>query len=273
MKKAKLSPCLPGPDEIVVFLDCGGTKRALFLLRYRIEQVHLPHRTSLAASQSRSEQHTESNQRPESSNRGERQGAPAVEGGYASPIPRPWNKIGNVDFNTRHTPNAVRGSKSYLRVRVNEGLLVVLLIGVCNGLSSQAQIIAIDMNREAYEIGLPSIKNAGVEHKINFIQSDAITALDQMLINGENETNFDFAFVDADKINYLNYHEKLLKLVKVGGVIGYDNTLWSGSVALKEGDEIPEFLKASIEPTKKLNNYLTSDPHIELSHISIGDGC
>ncbi|KAF9622123.1 hypothetical protein IFM89_029407 [Coptis chinensis] len=146
------------------------------------------------------------------------------------------------------------------------------LLATALALPEDGKIIAIDMNREAYEIGLPSIKKAGVEHKIKFIQSDAITALDQMLINGENEANFDFAFVDADKINYLNYHEKLLKLVKVGGVIGYDNTLWSGSVALKEGDEIPEFLKASIEPTKKLNNYLASDPRIELSHVSIGDG-
>ncbi|KAF9591474.1 hypothetical protein IFM89_004172 [Coptis chinensis] len=63
-----------------------------------------------------------------------------------------------------------------------------------------------------------------------------------------------------------------MKLVRVGGVIGYDNTLWHGSVALKEGDEIPEFIRASIEPMKKDNNYLASDPHIKLSHISIGDG-
>ncbi|XWS17373.1 hypothetical protein CRYUN_Cryun33cG0061900 [Craigia yunnanensis] len=86
--------------------------------------------------------------------------------------------------------------------------------------------IAIDVNRETYEIGLPIIRKAGVEHKINFIESQAIPK--------ENEGSFDFAFVDADKDNYLNYHEKLLKLVKVGDLIIFDRTLWGGMVARPE---------------------------------------
>ncbi|KAL2901870.1 Flavonoid 3' 5'-methyltransferase [Bienertia sinuspersici] len=60
--------------------------------------------------------------------------------------------------------------------------------------------------------------------------------LNDLLAKGK-EGCFDFAFVDADKDNYINYHEPLLKLVKVGGVIAFDNTLWFGSVALAEDDE------------------------------------
>ena len=44
-----------------------------------------------------------------------------------------------------------------------------------------AQIMAIDVNRETYEIGLPVIKKAGVDHKINFIESEALSVLDQLL--------------------------------------------------------------------------------------------
>ncbi|KAL4390764.1 hypothetical protein AHAS_Ahas03G0177700 [Arachis hypogaea] len=51
-----------------------------------------------------------------------------------------------------------------------------------------------------------------------------------------NEGSFDFAFVDADKSNYWNYHERLLKLIRIGGMIIYDNTLWGGTVAWKEED-------------------------------------
>ena len=43
------------------------------------------------------------------------------------------------------------------------------------------QITAIDIDKEAYELGLEFIKNAGVDHKINFIQSDGLQALDKML--------------------------------------------------------------------------------------------
>lgn len=41
-----------------------------------------------------------------------------------------------------------------------------------------------------------------------------------------------FIFVDADKDNYLNYHKRVIDLVKIGGLIGYNNTLWAGSVAV-----------------------------------------
>jgi len=50
----------------------------------------------------------------------------------------------------------------------------------------------------------------------------------------KNEGNFDFGFADAEKGNYWNYHERMIKLVKVGGMVIYDNTLWGEYVALPE---------------------------------------
>ncbi|KAM7515597.1 hypothetical protein LguiA_005180 [Lonicera macranthoides] len=96
------------------------------------------------------------------------------------------------------------------------------------------KITAVDVNRESYEIGLPFIKKAGVEHKIDFCHSEALTVLDKLLEDHANEGSFDFAFVDADKISYLKYHERLMKLLKAGGIIVYDNTLWGGTVAMAE---------------------------------------
>ncbi|XP_028106492.1 putative caffeoyl-CoA O-methyltransferase At1g67980 isoform X3 [Camellia sinensis] len=88
---------------------------------------------------------------------------------------------------------------------------------------------------------------------------------------GKLKMEFDFVFVDADKPNYINYHEQAIKLVKVGGVIAYDNTLWYGSVVSNE-EEVPERLRASQKPIIELNKYLASDPRIEIAQISIGDG-
>uniref|UniRef100_A0A803MAG8 Caffeoyl-CoA O-methyltransferase n=1 Tax=Chenopodium quinoa TaxID=63459 RepID=A0A803MAG8_CHEQI len=98
-------------------------------------------------------------------------------------------------------------------------------------------VLAVDPNREAYEVGLTSIKKAGVEHKIDFVQGSAMPFLNDLISKGK-EGCFDFAFVDTDKENYINYHEPLLNLVKVGGVIAFDNTLWFGSVAIASDDEI-----------------------------------
>ena len=82
---------------------------------------------------------------------------------------------------------------------------------------------------------------------------------------------FDFVFVDADKDNYINYHEKAIQMVKIGGVIAYDNTLWFSTVASEEED-VPEFFRPYRRAIIDLNIRLASDRRVEIVQISIGDG-
>lgn len=88
----------------------------------------------------------------------------------------------------------------------------------------------------------------------------------------KNEGSFDFIFVDADKDNYIHYHERAIKLVRVGGIIAYDNTLWSGAVAALPEDPLPQFDRMYAECAKKLNTALAADKRIEVSQLSIADG-
>ncbi|RVW38223.1 probable caffeoyl-CoA O-methyltransferase At4g26220 [Vitis vinifera] len=138
------------------------------------------------------------------------------------------------------------------------------------------KIIAIDVDRKNYEIGLPIIRRAGVEHKINFIESQALPVLDKLLEDHENEGSLDFAFVDADKGNYKNYHERLMKLLKVGGVVVYDNTLWHGTVALPEDlvEELVdgEYKKEMRKHIMELNKYLATDSRVQICVAPLGDG-
>ncbi|KAL7090537.1 hypothetical protein ACP275_12G047100 [Erythranthe tilingii] len=145
------------------------------------------------------------------------------------------------------------------------------LLTTALALPDDGKIIAIDPDREAYETGLPFIQKANVAHKIHFIQSDAFKVMEELKANGE-EGTFDFAFVDADKQNYIRYHEQLLKLVKVGGIIAYDNTLWSGTVAASDDDEMEEYLRKVRVDIMRLNTFLAADQRIELAQLSIGDG-
>lgn len=181
---------------------------------------------------------------------------------------------------------------SLMNVPVDEGLFISMLLKIMNAkktielgvftgysllatalaLPQDGKIIAVDPDKEAYQTGVPFIKKAGVEHKINFIQSDAMSVLNDLIADGKEEGTLDFAMVDADKENYLNYHELLLKLVRVGGIIAYDNTLWFGSVARSEEEEMMDFERAGRVHLMKLNKFLASDPRVELSHLSIGDG-
>lgn len=97
------------------------------------------------------------------------------------------------------------------------------------------------------------------------------------MMQGEQHNTFDFVFVDADKPNYYRYHELVLKLVKIGGVVAYDNTLWYGSVANEaeiedmNGTGLERFA-ANQKAMVDLNNSLATDPRIEISQIPIGDG-
>ncbi|XP_045791118.1 probable caffeoyl-CoA O-methyltransferase At4g26220 [Trifolium pratense] len=133
------------------------------------------------------------------------------------------------------------------------------------------KIIAVDPDRKAYEVGLPSIKKAGVEHKIDYIESRALPILDKLLEDPSNDGNFDFAYVDADKENYWNYHERFIKLIKIGGLIIYDNTLWGGTVALPE-ELVPGSLRKTRQDALAFNKAISSDTRVEISLVSIGDG-
>ncbi|KAI4385888.1 hypothetical protein MLD38_003876 [Melastoma candidum] len=175
------------------------------------------------------------------------------------------------------------GAKRTLEIGVFTGYS---LLTTALAIPPDGQIIAIDTDKEAYEVGLPVIKKAGVEHKIKFVHSDAIPVLDNLVAEKENEQGegFDFVFVDADKTAYASYHERMMDLLKVGGLVVYDNTLWYSTVRMEEdeareymrsnemmGDDLDGFIagRASIVGFNKL---LASDPRVEISQVSIADG-
>ncbi|KAK3205872.1 hypothetical protein Dsin_019918 [Dipteronia sinensis] len=146
------------------------------------------------------------------------------------------------------------------------------LLATALALPHDGKILALDTNREYYELGLPIIQKAGVAHKIDFREGPALPVIDQMLQDGKYHGTLDFIFVDADKHNYINYHKRLIELVKVGGVIGYDNTLWGGSVAAPPDAPMKKHLREYRDVFLELNKVLAVDPRIEICQLPIGDG-
>ena len=154
------------------------------------------------------------------------------------------------------------GAKQTLEVGVFTGYSS---LWVALALPSDGQIVACDVSHEYTSIARRYWKEAGVDHMIDLHLRPALETLDELLINGRADS-FDLAFIDADKTNYENYYERVLKLVRVGGLILFDNTIWSGRVA----DE-----SATDEDTvalRKLNAKLHRDERVQLSMLTIGDG-
>nr|GEV71486.1 caffeoyl-CoA O-methyltransferase-like [Tanacetum cinerariifolium] len=139
------------------------------------------------------------------------------------------------------------------------------LLSTALALPDDGKILALDINRENYEIGLPIIEKAGVAHKIDFREGPALPLLDQMIADEKFHGSFDFIFVDADKDNYLNYHKRLIDLVKIGGVIGYDNTLWNGSLVAPADAPLRKYVKYYRDFVLELNKALAIDPRVEIN--------
>jgi predicted O-methyltransferase YrrM len=137
-------------------------------------------------------------------------------------------------------------------------------LAVALALPDDGQVLACDISDDYTRIGRPFWEQAGVAHKIDLQLAPALQTLDARLAAGE-AGRYDFAFIDADKTGYDDYYERCLRLLRVGGLIAIDNTLWGGEVARPANDADTLALQA-------LNVKLHRDERIDLSLLPIGDG-
>jgi len=138
-------------------------------------------------------------------------------------------------------------------------------LSVALALPADGKIVACDVSEEWTGIAREFWKKAGVADKIELRLAPALQSLDALLAEG-GAGGYDFAFIDADKESYLGYYERCLKLVRRGGIISFDNTLWNGWVA----DDARQ--DADTRALRALNETLHRDERIDVSFLTIGDG-
>lgn len=149
-----------------------------------------------------------------------------------------------------------------------------LEVGVFTGLSSlhmalamppEGRLIACDVDAESTAIARRYWREAGVEDKIDLRIAPALGTLDVLLAAGA-AGSFDFAFVDADKENYQRYYDRVLKLLRPGGLAAFDNVLWHGRVI----DEAAQ--DNDTRAIREFNAKLHVDERVWLSLVPLGDG-
>ena len=138
-------------------------------------------------------------------------------------------------------------------------------LAMARALPENGRLVTLDVSAEWADIGKPYWERAGVADRIEFKLGPAVDSLDALLAEGAAGT-VDFAFIDCDKPSYALYLERCLDLLRPGGLLVIDNTLWSGKVAR------PDISDPETDSLRALNAALTNDKRVDLSMLPVFDG-
>ncbi|HTQ77101.1 MAG TPA: class I SAM-dependent methyltransferase [Burkholderiales bacterium] len=133
-------------------------------------------------------------------------------------------------------------------------------LAVALALPPGGRMVCCDISEEWTAIAKRFWKKAGVSKKISLHLAPALETLKQL------KGKFDFAFIDADKENYRNYYERCLKLVRRGGLIAIDNTLWYGRPLDRRDQSV------DTRAIRAFNRRLARDRRVDIVLVPIGDG-
>ena len=195
------------------------------------------------------------------------------------------NSVREPDILRRLREETARDSMARMQIAPEQGQLMQLLVrlmgarrylevGVFTGYSSLAvalalpaggRIVACDVSENWTRMARRYWAEAGVAEKVDLRLAPALQTLDGLIAGGA-AGSFGFAFIDADKTGYSAYYERALTLVRTGGLIAVDNTLWEGRVA------DPKARDADTRAIRDFNRRLRDDPRVHQCLVPIGDG-
>lgn len=134
-------------------------------------------------------------------------------------------------------------------------------ISMAEGLDDDGRLYTFEINDEMEDFTRPWIEGSSVADKIEFIIGDALTEAPKLGIE------FDMAFIDGDKRTYCECYEMVLNILKPGGFILADNTLWDGHVADPAYDHDHQ-----TQGIRQFNDHVAQDPRTEQVILPLRDG-
>lgn len=138
-------------------------------------------------------------------------------------------------------------------------------LAVAQALPADGRLVCCDVSDEWTQIAQRHWRDAGVAERIELRLAPAAKTLAD-LARDPGPDSFDFAFVDADKTGYDAYYERCLSLVRRGGLIAFDNTLWGGAVP------DPGRTDDDTEALRALNAKAHGDSRVDACLLTVGDG-
>jgi predicted O-methyltransferase YrrM len=154
------------------------------------------------------------------------------------------------------------GARRCLEVGVFTGYTTLSL---ALALPDDGTIVACDIDEAVTEIARVFWERAGVDAKIDLRIAPALDTLDALLTGG-GAGSFDFAYIDADKINTEAYYERVLLLLGDNRLMAIDNVFWGGDVADPDLDD------PTTRAIRSLNDRMCTDPRVDTTFVPLGDG-
>ena len=131
---------------------------------------------------------------------------------------------------------------------------------LAEGLQEGGRLYTLEADEELEARIRRNIESAGKSGCIELIIGQALDIIPTLNIN------FDLVFIDADKLNYLNYYKLVIDKLNIGGVILSDNVLWSGKVSDEAKND------ATTQLLREFNDYLAQDDRTEKVLLPVRDG-
>lgn len=154
------------------------------------------------------------------------------------------------------------GAKNCLEIGAFTGYSA---LWVASALPADGHLICCDVSEEFTAVARKYWAKANLDVKIDLRLAPALETLGQLETGGWRGL-FDYIFIDADKANYDAYYEASLKLLRRGGIIAIDNTLWDGKVA------DPKITDADTVAIRDLNAKIHTDERVSLCFLPFADG-
>lgn len=154
------------------------------------------------------------------------------------------------------------GARRILEIGTFTGYSAICL---AQAMPADGKLICCDLPGDYNAIARRYWHEAGVLERIELRLAPALETLSALERSGQGES-FDLIFIDADKANYPVYLEHALVLARQGGLILFDNVLWSGRVLEQNPDS------ADTRAIQALNRTLKRDQRLDLSLLPVGDG-
>ena len=148
--------------------------------------------------------------------------------------------------------------KNILEVGTFSGYSAICL---AEGLERGGMVYTYEINDELEDFTRPWIEGSPVADRIRFIIGDALTEAPKLGVE------FDMAFIDGDKRTYIDTYEMALNLLRPGGFILADNTLWDGHVLKK-----PRPSDRQTAGIEAFNDYVAADSRVEKVILPLRDG-
>lgn len=150
----------------------------------------------------------------------------------------------------------ISGSKTVLEIGTFTGYSALMM---AEGLPDDGHLVTCEINKEHADMAQRYFDRSPLGHIIDLKHGDAVETIKNMPDN-----SFDFIFIDADKTHYVDYYEEALRLLKRGGLIAVDNTLWSGAVLAPRDD--------NSRAIASFNDMVKDDARVEKTMLTIRDG-